>query len=222
MKNELILENYTKIKKEIDELDKSGRLTVLAATKTQSVEDINYLISLGIGDIGENRVNELLEKYEGYDKRAKIHFIGTLQKNKVKYIIDKVDLIHSLDSLSLLEEINKRAEKIGRVIDVLIEVNSGREENKGGILPEDVPAFYEKAKEYKSVCIKGLMTMAPLCENKEEYKKYFSLTRELFDKLFGSCPDAILSMGMSNSYREAILSGATLVRIGSGFFGERK
>lgn len=220
--NEEIKKNYSKVVENIRSLDKENRVTFLCATKTQTVEDINYLISLGCKCIGENRVNELLEKYEKYDKSAELHFIGTLQKNKVKYIIDKVSLIHSVDTLSLLEEIDKRASKIGKIMDVLLEVNSGREESKGGIMPEDVCDFYEKAKEYKSVRVRGLMTMAPRCDTKEEYMKYFTLTRELFDKLFSDDMDAILSMGMSESYMYAIEAGATLVRVGSGIFGQRK
>lgn len=220
--NEEIKKNYSKVIENIRSLDKEKRVTFLCATKTQTVEDINYLISLGCKCIGENRVNELLEKYEKYDKSAELHFIGTLQKNKVKYIIDKVSLIHSVDTLSLLEEIDKRASKIGKIMDVLLEVNSGREESKGGIMPEDVCDFYEKAKEYKSVRVRGLMTMAPRCDTKEEYMKYFTLTRELFDKLFSDDKDAILSMGMSESYMYAIEAGATLVRVGSGIFGQRK
>lgn len=219
MKEQIIKENYEKISNEISSMNKDASL--LCATKTQTVEDINYLISLGCKYIGENRVNELLEKYEHYDKRAELHFIGTLQRNKVKYIIDKVSLIHSVDNIGLLEEINKRAEKIGKVMDILLEVNSGREENKGGILPENVCEFYEKAKAYKNVRVRGLMTMAPRCDTREEYLKYFTLTKEIFDKLFKDDKNAILSMGMSESYKYAIEAGATLVRVGSGIFGKR-
>ncbi len=215
-----IKENYESVLSKIKALDKEGRVTLLSATKMQSVEDINYLISLGCGCIGENRVNELLEKYESYDKSAELHFIGTLQKNKVKYIIDKVSLIHSVDSLSLLEEIDKRAEKIGKVVNVLIEVNSGREESKGGIFPEDVSDFCENARKFKNVCVKGLMTMAPRCQTKEEYLHYFGIVKQLFDKLFDK--NSILSMGMSESYEYAIEAGATMVRVGSKIFGERK
>ena len=220
MKEE-IKQRYGQVVENINALDREGKVTLLCATKMQTVEDINYLISLGCTCIGENRVNELLEKYERYDKRAELHFIGTLQKNKVKYIIDKVSLIHSVDSEGLLCEINKRAEKIGKVMDVLLEVNSGREESKGGIMPENVYDFYEKAKEYKSICVRGLMTMAPRCDTKEEYMKYFSLTKELFDTLFYDDKSAILSMGMSESYTYAIEAGATLVRVGSSIFGKR-
>ena len=131
-------------------------------------------------------------------------------------------MIHSLDSLSLAEEINRRCAPIGKVMDVLIEVNSGREAAKGGILPEDVEEFYASLSAYPSIRVRGLMTMAPRCETKAEYMKYFSLTKEIFDKLFKNEDDAILSMGMSESYLYAIEAGANLVRVGSAIFGERK
>ena len=221
-RKEQIKKNYNKVVENIRANDKDARVSLLAATKMQGVEDINYLISLGCKIIGENRVNELLEKYEGYDKSAKIHFIGTLQKNKVKYIIDKVDLIHSVDSIGLLEEINKRAEKIGRVMDILIEVNSGKEEAKGGIFPEEVAEFYNQAKAYPHVSVRGLMTMAPKCQSREEYLGYFGIVKELFDTLFKDDSTAVLSMGMSESYTYAVEAGANLVRVGSKIFGERK
>ena len=214
--------NYEAVRAQIEKYDKTGNARLLIATKMQNVEDINYVCSLGDSIIGENKVNEFLEKYDGYDKTKELHFIGTLQTNKVKYIIDKVSLIHSVDKLSLLMEINKRAAKIGKVMDVLLEVNSGREESKGGILPEDVSDFYEKAKEYANVRVRGLMTMAPRCQSREEYLKYFGETKELFDRLFGDDKDAILSMGMSDSYTYALEAGANLVRVGSRIFGERK
>ena len=221
-KFEKIKNNYSEVLSKIEALDKDGRVSLLAATKMQSANDINYLISQGVKIIGENRVNELLEKYEEYDKSAELHFIGTLQKNKVKYIIDKVSLIHSLDSISLAEEIDKRAKKIDKVMDVLIEVNSGREQNKGGIMPEDVATFLGEVSKLENVRVRGLMTMAPRCQSGEEYLKYFGETKSLFDKLFKDKPDAILSMGMSESYEYAIMAGATLVRVGSKIFGERK
>ena len=222
MDKEQLKKNYAAVAQKIRTLDKGGRVKLLIATKMQTCEDINCIIDEGVSLIGENKVNELLEKYEGYDKRAEVHFIGTLQSNKVKYIVDKVSLIHSVDKLSLLAEIDKRSAKIGKVMDVLLEVNSGKEENKGGIFPEDVAEFYEKAREFKNVRVRGLMTMAPRCQSREEYLKYFGLTKELFDSLFGNDKDAILSMGMSESYEYAIEAGATLVRVGSKIFGERK
>ena len=136
--------------------------------------------------------------------------------------MDKVSLIHSVDKLSLLEEISKRCQKIGKTMDVLIEVNSGREESKGGVFPEDVCEFYEKVTRIPNVRVRGLMTMAPRCNSREEYLKYFGITKELFDRLFAQDDSAILSMGMSESYTYAIEAGANLVRVGSKIFGERK
>lgn len=222
MTKEQLKENYEKALRAVKELDKTGKVQLLVATKTQSVEDINYLISQGVTLIGENRVNEIREKYDGLDKEASLHLIGSLQKNKVKYICDKVSMIHSVDSLGLAEEINKRCEKIGKVMDILIEVNSGKEENKGGVMPEDVYDFYNSLSVYKNLRVRGLMTMAPRCESREEYLKYFTLTKEIFDKLFKDENDAVLSMGMSESYTYAIEAGANLVRVGSAIFGERK
>jgi pyridoxal phosphate enzyme (YggS family) len=220
--NEHLKENYELALSKIRALDKDGKVSVLLATKMQTPEDINYLISLGATIIGENKVNELLEKYEQYDKRASLHFIGTLQRNKVKYIYDKVDMIHSVDKMSLAEEINKHCAKIGKVMDVLIEVNSGREENKSGAMPEDVATLVRDCSALPYLNVRGLMTMAPRCETKEEYMKYFSLTRALFDEIFGNDDNAVLSMGMSQSYEYAIEAGSTLVRLGSTIFGERK
>ncbi len=222
MDKETLKRNYEKVCADIATYDRTGKAKLLIATKMQNADDINYVCSLGDCIIGENKVNELLEKYDSYDKTKELHFIGTLQTNKVKYIIDKVSLIHSVDKLSLLEEINKRAAKINKIMDVLLEVNSGREESKGGILPEDVSDFYEKAKLFANVRVRGLMTMAPRCQSREEYLKYFGETKELFDRLFKNDEDAILSMGMSESYTYALEAGANLVRVGSRIFGERK
>lgn len=221
MTHEALKQNYESVLSTVRSLGGERKITLLLATKMQNADDINYLISLGADTIGENRVNELLEKYDAYDKRASVHFIGTLQKNKVKYIYDKVDLIHSVDKLSLAEEINKQCAKIGKVMDTLIEVNSGREESKGGIMPEAVCDFYDKLKCLPFVRVRGLMTMAPRCESREEYLKYFGITKALFDELFKNENDAILSMGMSESYEYAIEAGANLVRVGSKIFGER-
>ena len=222
MDKETLKRNYEKVCADIATYDRTGKAKLLIATKMQNADDINYVCSLGDCIIGENKVNELLEKYDSYDKTKELHFIGTLETNKVKYIIDKVSLIHSVDKLSLLEEINKRAAKIDKIMDVLLEVNSGREESKGGILPEDVSDFYEKAKLFANVRVRGLMTMAPRCQSREEYLKYFGETKELFDRLFKNDEDAILSMGMSESYTYALEAGANLVRVGSRIFGERK
>ncbi len=203
-------------------------VTLLAATKTVPVEVINYAIdTLGIRVIGENRVQELLDKYPALHKEGvSIHFIGRLQKNKVKYIIDKVDLIHSLDSLSLAEEIEKQAKKHDKVMNVLIEVNIGGEASKGGISPEELTTFYNKIAEMPHLSVKGLMVIPPPCEKSEESSHYFQETYRIFvdfskKTLYNSLDNYILSMGMSDSYEEAILAGATLVRLGSALFGKR-
>lgn len=217
-----IKERIGKIRSEIPGVD------LLLATKTVDTDRIRYAVKeCGVGYIGENRVQELLEKYDRIkDLPCEIHFIGTLQKNKVKYIIDKVSLIHSVGSVSLCEEIDRQAEKHGIVMNVLCEVNIGREESKSGFLPEEVPAAFEKMLSFSHVRPLGLMTMAPVCENREDYIKFFTKTYRLFIdncvKKVDNRYKPVLSMGMSGSYREAAQCGATVVRIGSAVFGERK
>ena len=201
-----------------------GQTLLLAAVKSADTEEINYLTqTLGVRDIGENRVQQLLSRYDALDKTGvRIHFIGSLQKNKVKYIIDKVAAIHSVDTLSLAEEIDKRARAIGRRIDVFVEINSGREENKGGVLPEDAPAFCASLSRFENLHLVGLMTMAPRCSDPAEYCSYFASTRTLAEEIFRDVlhrSDApLLSMGMSESYREAIKEGAHIVRVGRQLF----
>ncbi len=203
------------------------QVTLLAATKTVPAEVINYVTQeLGVKNIGENRVQELLEKYDSLNlDGVKLHFIGKLQTNKVKYIIDKVDMIHSLDSLKLAKEIDSRAKKIGKVMDVLVEVNSGREENKSGIFPEKVYDFLSNLTEFSNIRVRGLMTIAPVCSEKEDYRKYFRETYSIFidnsqNKLHNIDMD-FLSMGMTDSYVVAIEEGSDIVRIGSAIFGSR-
>jgi pyridoxal phosphate enzyme (YggS family) len=197
----------------------------MAVIKTRTTEEINFAIrECGITLVGENRVQELLEHYEGMDRSAELHFIGTLQKNKVKYIIDKVDMIESLDSEGLAEEIEKRAAKIERRIPVLIEINIGREESKGGIMPEALDAFCEKLKTMPHVLPKGLMTIAPVLEDKDGYNLYFSEMNTLKDEIFSKhFPEEtpILSMGMSGSFSQALRNGSDIIRIGEGIFGKR-
>ena len=165
--------------------EKSGRtekdILLLAAVKYANADEINYLHRVcGINDIGENRVQQLLERYDLIDKDGlNIHFIGKLQTNKVKYIVDKVDMIHSLDSERLAAEIDSRCEKIGKRMDVLCEINSGREENKSGIMPEDAEEFCLLLNKFKHLKLRGFMTMAPICEKKEDYSKFFSETVDL-------------------------------------------
>ena len=207
---------------------RSGRRTedilLLAAIKSASVEEINHIHrSLGIHDVGENRVQQLTERYDRLDREGlNLHFIGSLQTNKVKYISDKVTLIHSLDSLRLADEIEKQAKKRGIVTRVLVEINSGNEENKGGIEAEDAERFCLDLQKYGSIELCGFMTMAPRCEKKDDYYGYFNRTRELADKVWhstlGRDGDPIISMGMSESFEEAIECGATLVRVGRTLF----
>ena len=208
--------------------EKAGRdpaeVTLLAATKYASAEQMNALIALGVQDVGENRVQALLEKWNARDKEnLRVHFIGSLQKNKVKYIADKVCMIHSLDSVELAREIDKQCKKHGRVMDVLVEINCAREENKGGVAPEDAEALCMALAEFEHVRLRGFMTMAPKSPEKAQYYKYFSETFALCldiwtKKLHNIDIPMIMSMGMSDSYDVGIACGSTLVRVGSGLF----
>lgn len=199
-------------------------VTLLAAVKYASPEEINYIHkNLNIRDIGENRVQQLLDHWDKIDHDGlNLHFIGSLQTNKVKYIIDKVCMIHSLDSDRLAGEIDKQAKKIGIVMDVLVEVNSGEEASKGGVMPSDVKDFCVEIKKYENINLRGFMTMAPRGCTNEEYISYFGKTRAMCDVIWndvlGRKEKAIYSMGMSSSFEEAIVSGATIVRVGSNIF----
>lgn len=219
--------NYNIIKDNINKADHD--VTLLAATKNVSPDVINYAVNeLGIKDIGENRVQELLDKYDDINKdNLNIHFIGSLQTNKVKYIIDKVTMIHSVDRYKLAEEIEKQAAKINRNIDILVEVNIGEEPNKGGILPDIdvVDEFITLISVFPHLNIRGLMTLAPVCNNNEEYTKYFEKTYKIFvdilHKKHHNIDIPVLSMGMSDSYIPAVKCGANLVRVGTALFGKR-
>ena len=200
-------------------------VTLTAAIKSADVGEINYLHkALGVHTVGENRVQQLLERYDQLDREGlSIHFIGSLQTNKVKYIIDKVDMIQSLDSLRLAAEIQKQAVRVGRVMDVLIEINSGSEISKGGVLPEEVAAFARQVTggDYPNLRLRGFMTMAPKSTD-EEYRRIFGEVRTLCEELWRDLPERdtpmVLSMGMSESYIPAAAEGATLVRVGRGLF----
>jgi pyridoxal phosphate enzyme (YggS family) len=218
-----IRENIRKIRENMSAYPNANLMAVI---KTRTAEEINFAIrECGITLVGENRVQELLAHYEEIDRSAKIHFIGTLQKNKVKYIIDKIDMIESLDSESLALEIQRRAEKIGKTVSALIEVNIGREDAKGGILPEDLENFCLSLKKYPNISVEGLMTIAPVCEDKNEYNRYFAemnrLKNDLFPKYFPNIQSPILSMGMSGSFTQALENHSNIVRIGEGIFGKR-
>lgn len=205
-------------------MDKAGRtdaLRIMAVTKTVPVEKISYAESLGLHLLGENRVQEFMEKREHYSPDSEVHFIGSLQTNKVKYIIDKVTLIHSCDSVRLAEEISRRAVNHGTLMDILLEVNIGGEQSKGGISPD---ALYDTAREIsllQGVNIRGLMCIPP----PDSGEIYFARMQELFcdakikhSELSGM---DTLSMGMSGDYMQAIKYGSNIIRIGSGLFGLR-
>ena len=223
-----IKENLARVKEELlSAARKSGTApaTLVAVTKSATDEEFLALMRLGIADFGENRVQNYRRRMEllaaeGLTPRA--HLIGSLQKNKVKYIADSVSLIQSLDSLSLAEEIEKQAAKKDRRIPVLIEINSGREENKGGILPEDALAFARELSRFPHLSPTGLMTMGPDYDEPEQYRGVFRETRGLLltlqaDGLFDT-KTPTLSMGMSDSYAVAAAEGATMVRVGRTLF----
>lgn len=236
-----LVENVKKIKKEIAESAvANGRsaedVKIVPATKTVCAQRINLLLDCGIDTIGENRVQELLEKYDELDKRFHIHFIGKLQTNKVKYIIDKVDMIQSVDSLKLCAEISKRAIAIGKIMEVLVEVNIGYEESKSGVLPEELLEFVEEAAKFEGIKIVGLMVIPPAntveIQSQEPalqkvyncaayFKKVKELSLDILNKKVDNVSVRELSMGMSSDYCEAVSCGATIVRPGRAIFGDR-
>lgn len=199
-------------------------ITLLAAVKSADVDEINYVHQkLGVNDIGENRVQQLLERWDKLDKTdLRVHFIGSLQTNKVKYIIDKVYMIHSLDSEKLAAEIDRQAKKHSLIANVLLEINSGNEESKGGVDADAAEEFCRGLARYENIRLCGFMTMAPRCERREDYFPYFNKTRELglriWKDLLHREGDPILSMGMSESFEEAIECGSNMVRVGRGMF----
>ncbi|MBQ7124119.1 MAG: YggS family pyridoxal phosphate-dependent enzyme [Oscillospiraceae bacterium] len=203
-----------------------SEIRLMAVTKTVSPDKINEAVAAGCDLLGENRVQELLEKYEQYDKSAEIHFIGRLQTNKVKYIVDKVSMIESVDSLKLAEEIEKRCAKIGKIMDVLLEVNIAEEESKGGFSAKEILEVSEKLKDFQHLRLRGLMTIGRFGAEIEETRHYFEKMRHLLvdikTKNIDNIYINILSMGMSADYELAVSEGATIVRIGRGLFGARK
>ncbi len=201
-------------------------ITLIAVTKTVDEDRIMEALCAGIRDIGENRVQEIVHKYPAIERKAKWHLIGSLQRNKVKYIIDKVDLIHSLDRLSLAEELEKRAAGINRLVPVLIQVNVSKEETKQGIDEKDLFPFIDRVSKFSHIKIEGLMTIAPFVQNKEQARPVFARLYELFHEIAeGNFPNVemkYLSMGMTNDFEVAIEEGANMVRIGRAIFGERR
>lgn len=223
--------NYDFINEKIAEAAmKAGKtrddITFLSATKTVEPEYINYAISLGLSYIGENKVQELLSKYDQYNlENCSLQFIGHLQSNKVRQIVGKVDLIQSIDSMKLAKEVSKCSLKNNITSDILVEVNIGKEENKSGVMPEMLEELVEEISTVPAVNVKGLMTIPPICEKKDEIRRYFEKMNRLFldisSKKLDNVSMDILSMGMSSDYYEAILEGANMVRIGSALFGNR-
>ncbi len=223
-------DNVNNILNEIKDICESkGRnfdeVTLIAVTKTLETQKIKDAVSLGLKDIGENKVQEIMEKYEDIKDISDIHMIGHLQSNKVKYIIDKVKLIHSVDSLSLIKEINKRANKANIISNVLIQINVSGEATKYGIKLEEVDDFFKKAEKYNNVKIKGLMTMAPHVDNPEDIRPVFRILKETYDKIssqkYKNVEMKHLSMGMTNDYRIALEEGSNMLRVGTKIFGER-
>jgi len=225
-------ENYVRVLEMIEAAKKTRGgdkpVTLLAATKTVPAEDICYLIeNCGLKLCGENHAQEFTDKYDAVRAAgAEMDFIGHLQTNKVKYIVGKARLIHSLDSIKLAEEINSRAEKLGVEQKVLVEVNIGEEENKTGVNPGEVGEFLKELETYPAIKVCGMMTMAPKCEEINEFRKYFKESYRIFLDFFAkkthNIGEPVLSMGMSDSFECAIEEGADIVRLGSIIFGKRK
>ncbi len=216
-----------RIKKATTELLSSipAHVTVVAAAKMHPPEAILAAVEAGIKVVGENYVQEARQKVDVVGRRVRWHLIGSLQKNKVKYAVELFDLIETVDSWGLAEAIDQRCAAMHRVMPVLVEINSGREPNKSGVLPEDAEDLIRRIARLKHIRVQGLMTMGPLLENAEDYRPYFRLTKALFDDLAAMRIPGVemqyLSMGMSDSYRVAIEEGANVIRIGTAIFGPR-
>jgi len=222
-----LLDNYRQIKSNIKTLAGDRQVALMGVTKTVDPEVVNALIDDGLTLIGENRVQEFLSKYDSYHKDGlEIHFIGHLQRNKVKYIIDKVHMIESVDSVPLAEEIQKQAQKHGLIMDVLVEVNIGNEDSKTGVRLPDLDGLIDYIANCENIRLRGLMSIVPICEDEEELAGYFSQMHQTFIDIKAKNKDNdtidCLSMGMSSDYELAIKCGSTQVRIGSSLFGNRK
>lgn len=226
----MVTENYKYIKKQVEDTAiQCGRnpedITLIAVSKTKPLSDIEELIQIGVEDFGENKVQELCDKYENVSKPVRFHQIGHLQTNKVKYIVDKACLIHSVDSLKLAKELQKVAAKKQVIVQILIEVNVAKEDSKYGLYTEEVIPFLEEIAAYPNIHVNGLMTIAPFVENPEENRKYFrtlkQLSLDIISKNIDNIDMNVLSMGMTNDYKVAIEEGATMVRVGTAIFGIR-
>lgn len=209
--------------------ERAGRSTdeihLLAATKTVPVEVINYAIERGIKLIGENRVQEFCDKFDRLDKSAERHHIGRLQTNKVKYIVGKVSMVESVDSVKLAEELSKRSLATGVVTDALVEVNIGDEQSKSGVRHEEAEEFVLKIAQFEGIRVRGLMCIPPICESDKKIREIFNKMYKLFIDISTKKTDNInmefLSMGMSGDFEQAIESGSNIIRLGSCLFGAR-
>lgn len=221
-----VVENYRNICYNVNQLKSkyrsdSDNIEIMAVTKTVTPEIVNVAIENGVSLLGENRVQEFLSKKNLYNKKAQVHFIGTLQTNKVKYIINDVSMIQSVDSFKLANEINKQAKKNNRVMDVLIEVNIGDESTKSGVDSNDVSNLLDEISSLDNVRIKGLMAIPPINAPEALYEKMYQLFIDMGSKKLDNISMDILSMGMTNDYQLAIKYGSNIIRIGTGLFGKR-
>ncbi len=224
-----IKENLTNVTKQMKSAaEECGRAVsdvhLIAVTKTYGADLINEAIDNGVSDIGENRVQEIMQKYDAV-KSVRWHLIGHLQKNKIKYIIDKVELIHSVDSFELAKEIDKHAKKIDKVQKILLEVNVSGEESKFGIRPEECEELCRRISELENVKIEGLMTIAPFVNDEKILEDVFKGLKNLAQSIGAKAIERVdmkeLSMGMTNDFPLAIKNGATIIRVGTGIFGKR-
>lgn len=210
------------IAKEEEQVGRHGKTLMLAAIKYGTDDEVRALLSNGVRDVGENRVQQLLDRWELLcTYQARVHFIGSLQTNKVKYIIDKVSMIHSVDSARLAAEIDRRAAQKEIVMDVLVEINGAREEAKSGVLPEDADALCREILSMPHIRLCGFMTMGPRFDSNDAYRAYFSSVKEIGDALWkglGLKDSPLYSMGMSESFAPAIAAGADMVRVGRRLF----
>lgn len=224
-----IKENLELLVSEIEEVEKKSltneKVKLIAVTKTHEPDIIKEALNCGIKDIGENKVQELKDKIDILGNDIRYHMIGSLQTNKVKYIYDKVELIHSLDRLSLAKEIDKRARNSNIIVNCLAQVNIGKEDSKSGLYPEDLEKFVEEIISFKNIRVKGLMTIAPNTDDSDYlrglFRQMFKLKELIKSKNYNEIDMDYLSMGMSNDYRIAIEEGANIVRVGSKIFGVR-
>jgi pyridoxal phosphate enzyme (YggS family) len=221
MVSEVIKQNIAKLLAELP-----NGVELVAAAKARTPEEVLEAVQAGIKIIGENYVREAKRAYELVGKRAKWHFIGTLQKHNVRIkVLEMFDMIESVDSLEIAKEIDKRCAQIGKIMPILIEVNSGREPQKSGVLPEGVEQLIREISSLRNIKVMGLMTMGPRFGNPEDSRPYFVETRRIFEKIrrldLPNVEMRYLSMGMTNSYKVALEEGANMVRIGTKIFGKR-